>query len=89
LYQESSITVTNSATLSSQTNCNMKISRKQEALIVFVAKNFETAGIYQDEIIKVGEDRFRSIKFRHTYYTPADFNYSLEEAEKYVTQKYG
>lgn len=67
----------------------MKISRTKETITVFIAKNFETAGIYQDEIIQIGEDRFRSIKFRHTYYKPADFNYSLEEAEQFISQKYG
>ena len=67
----------------------MKLQMKIDSFTVFVAKNFETAGIYQDEIVKIGDDRFKSIKFRHTYYTMADFNYSLEEAEEYISQKYG
>lgn len=67
----------------------MKLEMRSASFTVFVAKNFKIAGIYQDEIIKIGEDKFRSIKFRHTYYTPEDFNYSLEEAEEYVSQKYG
>ena len=67
----------------------MKLLIRDKSFTVFVAKNFETAGIYQDEIIQIGENRYRSIKFRHTYYTPGDFNYSLEEAEQYISQKYG
>ena len=67
----------------------MKLRMKIDSFTVFVAKNFETTGIYQDEIVKIGDDRFKSIKFRHTYYTMADFNYSLEEAEEYISQKYG
>jgi len=67
----------------------MKLLERDKSFVVFVAKNFKTAGIYQDEIVQVGENRYRSIKFRHTYYTPADFNYSLEEAEQYISQKYG
>ncbi len=67
----------------------MKLQMKSKSFTVFVAKSFETLGIYQDEIIQIGEDRYRSIKFRHTYYTLADFNYSLEEAEQYISHKYG
>lgn len=66
----------------------MKITSKEKPLIVFVSKDFKTAGIYQDMVIKVAEDKFKSIKFRHTYYNQGDFNFTLEEAEQYVVNSH-
>jgi hypothetical protein len=57
-------------------------------MIVYVSKNFELSGIYQDEVIQIDTDKYKSIKFRHTYYTSADFNFSLKDTEKFVRQKY-
>ena len=41
-----------------------------------------------DEVIQIDTDKYKSIKFRHTYYTSADFNFSLKDTEIFVRQKY-
>lgn len=66
----------------------MKMSSRNNTMIVYVSKNFELSGIYQDEVIQIDTDKYKSIKFRHTYYTSADFNFSLKDTEKFVRQKY-
>jgi hypothetical protein len=67
----------------------MKPTKLKNTRLVFLIKGNDESGIIQDEVIKVGEDRFKSIKFRHTHYKEADFNTSLEEVEKVVNSKYG
>jgi hypothetical protein len=51
-----------------------------------VTKNFEDNCIYRDEVVKVNEDRFKSIKFRHTYYATADFCFTMEAAKLQVSE---
>jgi hypothetical protein len=67
----------------------MKTSKNKDTRFVFVAKNLETAGVIEDEVVKVGDDKFKSIKFRHTYYTESDFSKDLHEIENYIKRKLG
>lgn len=54
---------------------------------VFIAKDYETTGIIKDEVVAIGDHKYKSIKFRHTYYDETDFNYSMEEAEAIISKK--
>jgi hypothetical protein len=47
---------------------------------VFVIKNYNTSYILEDEVIKTGENEYRSIKFRHTWYKDGDFFLTEKEA---------
>jgi hypothetical protein len=67
----------------------MRKKKKNEIFTVFVCKTFETEGIYMDEIIPIGVDKYKSIKFRYTFYSAADFFHTREEAERFVRNKYG
>jgi hypothetical protein len=57
-------------------------------LTVYLAKTFEATGVIQDEIVKIGDDRFKSLKFRHTYYRSSDFKYTFEDMKQYIFEKY-
>lgn len=68
----------------------MEVNKKKiDKIQVFVSGKFATHGIYEDQIVSVGEDRFRSTKFRNTYYTSSDFHLSKEASEEFIMQKYG
>lgn len=67
----------------------MRKKKKNEIFTVFVCKTFETDGIYVDEIIPIGADKYKSIKFRYTFYSPADFFHTREEAERFIRKTYG
>ncbi|KAA5534636.1 hypothetical protein F0919_08445 [Taibaiella lutea] len=66
----------------------MRVQPTTKPIKVFIAKDYETAGIIQDEVVAIGENKYKSIKFRHTIYNETDFNYSLAEAEAFVNQKF-
>jgi len=66
----------------------MRVQSTSKPIKVFIAKDYETAGIVQDEVVAIGENKYKSIKFRHTYYDETDFNYSLAEAEAFVNEKF-
>jgi hypothetical protein len=66
----------------------MRVQSTSKSFKVFIAKDYETAGIIQDEVVEIGDRKYKSIKFRHTYYNETDFNYSLAEAEAFVNEKY-
>jgi hypothetical protein len=66
----------------------MRVQPTNKSIKVFIAKDYETAGIIQDEVVAIGENKYKSIKFRHTIYNETDFNYSLAEAEAIVNQKF-
>jgi len=51
---------------------------------VFVTKNCKTMGIIEDDIIEIKPDRFKSIKFRHTYYQIGDFVLTMEEVLDFI-----
>lgn len=65
----------------------MRVQYTSKPFTVFIAKDYETTGIIKDEVVSIGEHKYKSIKFRHTYYEEADFNYSLEEAEAIISKK--
>jgi hypothetical protein len=66
----------------------MRVHSTNKSIKVFIAKDYETAGIVQDEVVAIGENKYKSIKFRHTYYDETDFNYSMAEAEAFINEKY-
>jgi len=41
-------------------------------------------GIIEDDIIEIKPDRFKSIKFRHTYYQIGDFVLTMEEVLDFI-----
>lgn len=65
----------------------MRVQSTNQSIKVFIAKDYETSGIIQDEVVAIGDNKYKSIKFRHTYYDETDFNYSLAEAEAVVNEK--
>lgn len=67
----------------------MQEKKEKDTVTVYVTAFFETRGIYEDEVVLVKRDTYRSKKFRFTYYTSGDFHYSLEEAEQFIKLKFG
>ena len=65
----------------------MKVQPINKPFTVFISKDYETVGIIQDEVVAIGDGRYKSIKFRHTYYTGTDFNYTLAEAEAIINER--
>jgi len=61
----------------------MKTLRAQSKT-VFVVKNYDTDGIFEDEVLEQGNRKFKSIKFRHTYYKADDFFYTYKDALAFV-----
>ncbi len=57
-------------------------------LHVFITKNFKTSGVIEDDIVEIEPGRFKSIKFRHTYYRTGDFVLTMDEVLDFIkTQK--
>jgi len=54
---------------------------------VFVIKDYMTYDIQADEIIETETDRFKSVKFRHTFYKTGEFFFSRAEAFAYCRLK--
>ena len=55
---------------------------------VFVIKKAETISIIKDEVIEIYDNRYKSIKFRHTYYNRSDFLITIEEVRAYLAENY-
>jgi hypothetical protein len=60
----------------------------RDNLIIFVTRDYKTTGLYQDEVRKIGLDKFKSIKFRHTTYSKEDFRLTLTEAKFEIGKRY-
>jgi hypothetical protein len=60
----------------------------KEFIHVFVIKKAEAISIIKDEVIEIYDNRYKSIKFRHTYYDRSDFLISIEEVKAYLAEHY-
>lgn len=47
---------------------------------VFVVKDNVTYEIHQDEVIETEPGKFKSVKFRHTFYKSGEFFFTRSEA---------
>lgn len=64
------------------------MKRDKEFKHVFVIKQAETISIIKDEVVEIFDNRFKSIKFRHTYYDRSNFLTSIDELKVYLAEKY-
>jgi hypothetical protein len=67
----------------------MGTSQKKDTRIVFLVRDRDSLDVVIDEVIKVGEDKFKSIKFRRTFYKEADFDKSPTAFKKVAKQLHG
>lgn len=58
----------------------MGVRRKHDVFEPFITRDLNRTGLVIDLIVKVGEDRYKSEKFRHCYYSSADFELTFEAA---------
>jgi hypothetical protein len=64
------------------------MKRNQQTLQVFIVKQSSAISIIKDEVIYLENNRFKSIKFRHTYYDRSDFMTTIDEVKEYLKVKY-
>ena len=64
------------------------MKRNQQSFHVFVIKQSAAISIIKDEVIEIENNRFKSIKFRHTYYDRSDFMTTIEEVQSHLRAKY-
>lgn len=60
------------------------MKRNQQTLHVFIINQSKAIAIIKDEIIELEDGRFKSIKFRHTYYNRSDFMMTIDEVKEYL-----
>jgi hypothetical protein len=58
----------------------MGVKRRHDAFYAFITRDLEHTGLEMDLIVKDGEDRYKSVKFRHRYYKSEDFELTFEAA---------
>ena len=63
--------------------------KKETSRQVFIIDKLEINAVVKDEIIEISENRYKSLKFRHTYYKSCDFMTSIDEVKEYLKSKYG
>jgi hypothetical protein len=68
----------------------METKRKKyidKIITVFVLKTAGVTQIVEDEVIQIGTDRFKSVKFRYTYYCKSQFIYIKRGINSYQLQE--